>query len=68
VFFSDGGSKTLQKTFLSKSFDQKIDKNPKPFSPGFYLPHFWAFFGEGGLKRHKNISTKQFQPRSFFGL
>jgi hypothetical protein len=54
VFLSDGSSKTLQKTFckkiVSKSFYNKIDKNPK---------QVWEFT----IKTpQKNIKTNKYDP------
>jgi hypothetical protein len=57
VFFSDGSSKTLQKTFykkiVSKGFYKKIDQKSKSktdFFSIFFKSPFWAFLGEGSSK------------------
>jgi hypothetical protein len=52
VFFSDGSSKTLQKTFykkiVSKSFYKKFDQKSKTdFFSNCFLSRFWAFLDEG---------------------
>jgi hypothetical protein len=53
VFLSDGSSKTPQKTFyketVSKSFDKKSTKNPKPI----FSVLFRFFLGEGVQKHDK---------------
>jgi hypothetical protein len=50
VFFSDGISKTLQKT-CRKVFTKNSTKSPKPtFSRFFFISRFWAFLGEGSSK------------------
>jgi hypothetical protein len=57
VFFSDGSSKTLHKTFcqknrVEKSFTKtkKFDQNPKPTFSRIFLSRFRAFLDEGSSK------------------
>jgi hypothetical protein len=71
VFFSDGSSKTLQKTFcnkiVSKSFYKKIDQKSKTdFFSNIFLSRFWAFLEEGSSKtRFKKYRKNKSDPSPF---
>jgi hypothetical protein len=63
VFFSDGSSKTLQKTFykkiVSKSFYKKIDQKSKTdfFSDLFY--HVFGRFSMRGVQKHDKTNIEK---------
>jgi hypothetical protein len=71
VFFSDGGSKTLQKTFCKKNRVEKFLKKNRPkvqnrLFLGFVLSRFWAFLGKGSKKNTiKNIEKNKSDPSPF---
>jgi hypothetical protein len=70
VFFSDGSSKTLQKTFhkkfVSKSFYKKSTKNPKPTFSRKFFNHVFGRFSMRGVQKHdKTISEKKSDPSPF---
>jgi hypothetical protein len=71
VFFSDGSSKTLQKTFYKRNrvekFLQKFDQKSKTdFFSNFFLSRFWAFLDEGSSKtRLKKYRKNKYDPSSF---
>jgi hypothetical protein len=71
VFFSDGSSKTLQKTFYKKIVSKSFYKTNRPEVQNrlfldFVLSRFWAFLGEGRSKtrlkqyRKKNLTLVLF--------
>jgi hypothetical protein len=63
VFFSDGSSKTLQKTFCKKNrvekFLQKVRQKSKPTFSRFFFPHGFGRFSIRGVQKHdKKIPKK----------
>jgi hypothetical protein len=66
VFFSDGSSKTLQKTFckkiVSKSFNKKIDKQPKTRFRFFFYHVFGRFSAKGVQNTIKKIPKNKSDP------
>jgi hypothetical protein len=69
VFFSDGSSKTLQKTFYKKNRVEKFLQKIRPKTQNrlfldFFLSRFWAFLDEGSsktrFKKKKNLALVLF--------
>jgi hypothetical protein len=64
VFFSDGSSKTLQKTFYKKNRVEKFFKKirpkvQKPTFSRFFFNHVFGRFSVRGVQKHdKKISNK----------
>jgi hypothetical protein len=64
VFFCDGSSKTLQKTFCEKNRVEKFLQKNRPEVQNrlfldFFLSRFWAFLGEGSSKTRLKKSRKK---------
>jgi hypothetical protein len=70
VFFSDGSSKTLQKTFykkiVSNSFYKNFDQKSKPTFSRILFNHVFERFSMRGVKKHdKKISKNKSDPSPF---
>jgi hypothetical protein len=70
VFFSDGSSKTLQKTFCKEDRVEKLlQKNRPKIQNRFFLDLFYHVFGRfsvrGDQKHDKKISKNESDPSPF---
>jgi hypothetical protein len=73
VFFSDGSSKTLPKTFckkiVSKTFYKKFDQKSKTDFFSIFFYHVFGRFSVSGVQKHdKKISGKKTDPSPFLAF
>jgi hypothetical protein len=63
VFFSDGSSKALQKTFYKKNrFEKFLQKKILDFFSIFFLYHVFGRFSVRGVQKHDKKYRKKINP------